>query len=112
MDRFSTGMAGGQSVKILAGLAVVLERMIQVSGIVLRLKFGDERGQRGFHVPDQTQINFGAPANLFSPNVDLDDGRVFRKKLLIWEVGSKHQERVAIHHRVIAGGKTKTSSHT
>src|ERR1700674_2031478 len=89
----------------------MLERMIQVSGIVLRLKFGDESGQSCFHIPEQTQNNFGASANLFSPNIDLDDGRVFRVKLLIGEVGSKHQECVAIHHRVIAGGKTKKSGH-
>src|ERR1700675_398337 len=111
MDRFSSGFAGGQIVQTHAGLAVVFERTIQVSGVVLRLKFGDERGQRGFHFPDQTQINFGASANLFSPNVDLDDGRVLRVELLIGEVGSEHQECVAIHHRVIAGGKTKKSSH-
>ena len=46
-------------------------------------------------------VELGTPAQLFSPNVDLDNGGVFRKELLIREVCADHQQRVAIHHREV-----------
>src|SRR6266851_2421365 len=75
------------------------------------LKLRQERLERRFRIADQSVVELGAAAELFSANVDLDDGCVLGKKLLIREIGADHQQGVAVHHGEITGGKSKQAGH-
>src|SRR6266478_8923928 len=68
--------------------------------------------QGSFGVANQPVIQLCAAAELFSANIDLNNGRMLRKKLLIREIGTDHQQGVATHHREITGGKSKQAGHT
>jgi len=65
-----------------------------------------------FGIADQPVVELGATAKLFSANVDLDNGRVLGKKLLIREIGADHEQSVAVHHRKVTGGKSEQAGHT
>src|SRR6266446_1938074 len=46
-----------------------------------------------------------------SANVNLDNGCVLRKELLIREICADHQQSVAVHHREVTGGKSEQPCH-
>ena len=62
-------------------------------------------------IPDNAIIEPGTPAELFSTDVNLDDGRILGKELLVRKVRSDHHQKVAIHHCVIAGRKSEETGH-
>src|ERR1700752_2405011 len=68
--------------------------------------------ESSLRVPNKPEVNLRAAPELFPAKIDLHDGCVLRKELLIREVGSNHQQRFAIHHRVIAGRESEQTSHT
>ena len=70
-----------------------------------------ERPNGRLRVSDKAVVDLGAPAELFSTDVDLDDRRVLGKELLVRKIGSDHQQQVAVHHRVIAGRKSEQAGH-
>ena len=79
--------------------------------VIALLELRQKGAQRRLGIADNAVIDFGAATELFAADVDLHNGRVFRKKLLVGKVGSDHQERVAIHHRAITGGKSEQTGH-
>ncbi len=71
-------------------LAVMFHAFPQMFVVAILLQLWKQRLKRGFSVTDQSVIQFCATAELFSPNVDLNNGGVLRKELLIREVGADH----------------------
>jgi len=67
------------------------------------------RGRLGVH--HETVVDLGAPAELLAAEVDLHDGRVRGKELLVREVRPDHQQEVTVHHGVIAGGEAEQPGH-
>ncbi len=65
-----------------------------------------QKGAYGcLRISDKAVIDFCAPAQLFSTNINLNNLRVLGIELLVRKVGTDHQQHVAVHHGVIAGGK-------
>src|SRR6266436_7632307 len=97
MDRLLALPLGRQLIETLACLPIMVERVLQVRIEVVLDELWEESTDRRLRISDEAVIDFRAPAQLFSADVDLDDRRVLGKELLIGEVGSDHQEHVAVH---------------
>ncbi len=82
---------------------------MRVIAILFQLR--QESLECDFGVADQSVVELGATAELFSANVDLDNGRALGKKLLIREIGADHEQSVAVHHREVTGGKSEQAGH-
>src|ERR1700740_2320237 len=67
--------------------------------------------ESSLRVPYKPEVNLRTTSELFPAKIDLHDGCVLRKELLIREVRSNHQQHIAIHHRVITGRESKQTSH-
>ncbi len=80
--------------------------------IAVLFQFRQNSFDRDLGVADQSVVELSATAELFSANVDLDNGRVPGKKLLIREIGADHEQSVAVHHREITGGKSEQAGHS
>ena len=104
-------LPGGQIVQVLAGLVIVGQRCVQVAAVLLLLDRGQQRAQGFRDAAHHAQIDAGAPSQLLLAQVDLHDARFFRVKLLIGEIRSHHQQRVAVHHGVVAGGEAQQAGH-
>jgi hypothetical protein len=79
--------------------------------IRLVLEHGKERLQRLFHGAHNSHVHSGTTANLFATQIDLDDLCVRWIELLVWKVAAEHQQRLTVHHGVIAGGEPEESGH-
>ena len=76
-----------------------------------RRELGQQRFEGGLHVAHKAEVNARAPADLFAAEVHLNDRRLMRIKLLIRKIRAEHEQHVAIHHRVITGGKPEQPGH-
>src|ERR1700752_1947129 len=79
--------------------------------VLVLLQLRQKRSECSLRVPNKPEVNLRAASKLFPAKIDLHDGRVLRKELLIREVRSNHQQRFAIHHRVIAGRESEQPRH-
>src|SRR5713101_7962921 len=111
MNGLLAGLAHGQLIEALPCLPVVLERSPQVLVVPVLLELGQEGSEGRLGVPHEAVVDPGTPAQLFPAEVDLDDGRVRGKELLVREVRSDHQQEVTVHHGVIARGESEQSGH-
>src|SRR5260370_953741 len=80
-------------------------------GLVL-LQLRQQDSERSLGISHKAEVNLGATSELFTAKVDLHDHRVLREELLIRKVCSNHQQHIAVHHGVIAGGETEQTCHT
>src|SRR6185369_3697411 len=80
--------------------------------IVVLLQFWQERKERSFRVAYKTEINAGSASKLLTANVDLHNRRIRRIELPIRKVSPDHQQHIAAHHCVIAGGESEQPCHT
>ena len=62
-------------------------------------------------IPHKTVVHLCAPPELLSAKINLDDGCVLGKELLVRKVRSNHQQKIAVHHRVIAGRESEETGH-
>src|ERR1700741_2166865 len=79
-------------------------------GLVL-LQLRQESPKGRLRISDKAKVYFAASSELFAPHVNLHDGRVLWKELGVRKICADHQERVAIHHRVIAGRESEQPRH-
>ena len=91
MNRKLSRLACRQRIQILARLAIVLERRIQMTAIFLLLDGRQQRTQRFRNAAHNAQIDAAAAAQLLLANVDLHNARVFWIELLIRKIRSQHQ---------------------
>ena len=111
MDRSLARSVGREFIQALARFPVVFERGLQVLIVFFVFQSWQKGAQRRLRVPHKAVINLGAPAQLFSPDVDLHHRRILGIELLIREVGPDHQQQVAVHHGVIARRKSQQAGH-
>src|SRR5271154_6454997 len=71
-----------------------------------------ERFQRFLDAADHAQIDSRTTADLLASDVNLNNLCILRIELAVGKVGTEHQQRIAIHHGVIAGRESEESSHT
>src|SRR5216684_5103640 len=101
VDRLATGLADREPIEILARLAVMFRRPVEM-GAVARLF--DER-QYTFNgranVAHHAKIDRRAAADLFGPHIHLCNAyaRAAWVELAIREISTEHQQNVAIEHR-------------
>ena len=90
MDRLLAVMGNRQFVEILACLAVVLDRPHQMCRVLVLLQSWQERSECSLGVSDKTIVDPGPTSQLFTPKIDLHDGRVLGKELLVGKVSPNH----------------------
>src|SRR5260370_37903112 len=103
MDGFLAPLTRRNLVETLPRFLIMRQRALQMLVITLCVQLWQQGSEGSPRVSHKTVIDLGAPSQLFSPDVDLDDRRILGEELLVGKVRSNHQQEVAVHHRVIAG---------
>jgi hypothetical protein len=85
----------------------MFDAFLQVVVIGVLFQLWQKRAQRAFNVAYKSIVQLGPPPELFSAKINLNNGRVSRKKLLVGKVSSKHEQGIAIHHGMVTGGKSE-----
>src|SRR5271166_2706438 len=67
--------------------------------------------ERGPGIAHKAEVNLGTASELLAAKIDLNHRRVFGKELLIREVGSDHQQQIAVHHRLVSGRESEKAGH-
>ena len=111
MDRLSVSFAGGEFIETFARFLIMFDRSLQVIVVPVLFQLWQERLQCRLRIPHKTVVHLCAPPELLSAKINLDDGCVLGKELLVRKVRSDHQQKIAVHHRVIAGRKSEQSGH-
>src|SRR5215470_10950986 len=97
MDSFLPGFTGRKFIESLPRLLIMFERSLQMLVVLVLAQLWQERLEGGLRVPDQAVVQLGSPAELFTTEINLGDCRILGKELLVWEVRSDHQQKVAVH---------------
>jgi len=111
MNGRSAWLADRELIQTLAGVLVVTQAGVEIGAIGLALEHRGQHLERVLHISNQTQIHGGATANLLPEAVHLNDLCTFRVELLVGKICAQHEERIAIHHGVVAGGKAEQTRH-
>ena len=111
VDRLAARRAGSEFVESVARPAVIGKAVVQVRGILSRLQPGQQRLDRRADITDHAEIEPGAAAKVLGPQIDLRDLGVGRVELAIWEIGSQHEQRVAVEHRLVARRESDQPCH-
>jgi hypothetical protein len=89
----------------------VLARILEEAPVGLALELRHQRLQGRLHIADQTELQRRALAQRGAAPVDLHHVAMRRIEVAIREIGAEHHERVARHHRVIAGAEADQPGH-
>ena len=90
----------------------MLERAIQIASIGLRVEPRQQGIQRRRDIADDTEADRRTAAELFRPEIDLRDaGGALGVELAIGKIRPQHQQRVAVVHRIVAGGEADQPGH-
>jgi hypothetical protein len=73
MDGFLGGSLGREFVETLTRLPIVFRRSLQVFVVIVLTQLWQKSSQRRLRISHKAVINFCAPAQLFSADIDLDD---------------------------------------
>src|SRR6266404_3640222 len=111
MDWPFVGITSCQVIQAFARLPVVFQRILEVLLVLVLFQLGQQCAQSGLRVPNKTKVELGPASQLFSAKVDLHDGRVFGKELLVWKVRADHQQDFAIHYGDVAGRESEKPGH-
>ena len=76
-------------------------------GLDLRQQRFDGVGDRS----DERNVDLRAPADLGSAHIDLDDGGIVGVELLVGQIGTEHEQSVAVLERGVAGGESEQTGH-
>ena len=93
----------GQLVELVAGLAVVLDGVLEVLAVGGRLQQREQCPDGVADVADETEVEGHATTEVLTAQVDLDEGRALRVELAVREVGAEHQHGVGLLHRPVPG---------
>src|ERR1700678_4494179 len=88
------------------------DAFVQIRRIGLLFEQRTECFQGVLYLADQSKADRCASPDLLAPNVTLNNFCLRWIKLLIGEVGAEHEQRIAVHHGVVAGGKSEESGHS
>ncbi len=104
MDRFATGLVDREPIELLARLAVMFGRPVEMDAVARLLDNRQHTFNGRAHVAHNTEIDRRAAADLFGPYIHLCDAysRTTRIELTIRKIGAEHQQNVAIEHGVVA----------
>src|SRR5580704_13472933 len=111
MNLLSAGSRHGQRIEILARYAIALKRCLQMMVVTVLLQSWQKSLEGHPRIADKSIVDLGTAPELLSPDVNLRDLGISRIKLLIGEIGSNHQQEVAVHHRVVSGCKSQQTRH-
>lgn len=71
-----------------------------------------EQGTQGLgHVPDDPEVDAGPPAEVFAPDVELDDARFLGIPRGIGHVRAEQDEQIAVFHRLIRAAEPDEAGH-
>jgi len=103
MDRFVIRSPRRQLVQAFPCFPVVIERSLQVPAALVLRELRQQGTESDPDVADEAVVDPGASADLLPADINLHHGCLIRKELLIWKIAPKHEQEIAVHHRVIAG---------
>ena len=104
-------VVGGQLVELRARLAVVLERRTEVIAVAADAQHRQE-GARGLaDIADEAEVDRGAPAQLLTAHIHLDDRGVLRVELPVGQVAAEDEQRVALLHRPVPRREAEKTGH-
>ena len=89
----------------------MLQASVEVRAVLFALEQRRQLLQRVFDFADEAQAHRRAPSNLLPAQVDLDDLGFWGKELRVRKVRAQHEQRIAVHHGVVAGRKAEQASH-
>src|SRR5216683_3213755 len=113
VNRFATGLVDREPVEILARLAVMFRRPVEMGAVALLADEREYSFNSRANVAHHAEIDRRAAADLFGPQIHLRDANpcAARIELAIGEIGAEHQENVAIEHGVVARGESDQPGH-
>src|ERR1700722_17962320 len=88
------------------------DAFVQIRPIGILFKQRSKCLQGVLYLADQPKADRCASPDLLAPNVNLNNFCIRWIKLLIGEVSAEHEKRIAVHHGVVAGGKSEESCHS
>src|ERR1035437_7043308 len=101
----------GKVIKTLPCLPIVFDRRLQMLIVLVVGQPRKEGTKRGLRVPYVAVIDSCSSAELFATDVKLYNPRILGIELLIRKIRPNHQQDIAVHHRVIAGGESEKTRH-
>ncbi len=112
MDGFTALAVCCQFIEALACLSIMFKRGLQMRLRLVLVQFWQKRANGCLRISNKAVVDFCAPAQLFSTDINLNNGRVLGIELLVRKIGSDHQQHLTVHHGVIARGKAEQAGHT
>src|SRR5260370_3750498 len=109
--RRAARLARCQLIQPFASLFVVLKASVKISAVGLLVQHRSERIQSVLHVAYQSKVDRSTPPDLLATQVNLKNLCLLRKELRIRKIRAEHQQRIAVHHRVVTGGEAEQASH-
>jgi hypothetical protein len=100
VDRGLARFANGAVIELLADLAEVLDRVIEVAAFVFS-KQRHEGLKGGADIADEADVDLGPTADLLAAKIELDDADPFGEELRVGEVRAEHEEGVAHLHGAV-----------
>ncbi len=112
MYRFFAGSLGREFVEAFARILIVRKGGLQVFVVIVLIQLRPKRSESRLGISHEAVIDLGPPAQLLSTDVNLNNGGILGKKLLIRKICPDHQQKIAIHHRVVTRRKSQQSGHS
>jgi hypothetical protein len=107
MDWGFVGVAGCEVIQILACLAIVFHRILQMLLVSVLFQLWQQGSQRRLGVSNEAKVQLAPASQVLAADIDLYDGRVFGIEISVRKVRTDHQQHLAIHHGVIAGRESE-----
>src|SRR5580658_7246798 len=93
-------------------LFVFGERVGQKSSVRLCIQHRRQRLERLAHIAPNSKIDFAAPSQTLSPDVDLRDLRLCRQEFVVREISAQEQQKVAFVDRLVTHPETDHAGHS
>jgi hypothetical protein len=107
VDQALARRADGELVERLAGLGVMLLRLGEMRAVALVFEQRQQRRERRADVADNAEINGGAAADVFGPDIDLRDADLAS----LWRIGDRgSRSRASARRRSRAWRSSRTRS--
>ena len=81
----------------------MLARLREMPLVPILLQQRQQGGNGFLYTADHTDIDGSTASNVLCPDIDMSDADPcpLRIELSIWKIGPKHQQHIAVEHRVV-----------
>src|ERR1035441_8269111 len=110
MDGALAGLSCCQIVQSFAGFAVVIYADVEIGSVGFLIDARKQCGESLRNSANNPEVQVAAPSQLLLADIDLQNASILRIKLLVGEIRSQPQQRITVHHSVIARGEDRKST--